>query len=396
MARDRCSFCDKPRVEVDHLVAGPRGVSICAECVGIAYEVVRASRRPASTDRVLTGIGMLVTNDRRRPGLLGVVEEAAVAIRLGKVTWVGEERRIPSRYRALPEVPCGGRMVIPGFVDAATHLTGSGVDGRPQPEVAAAETADRAARSLARGTTTIDIAAGGSGDPITDTSLLAVARVVGERMPCRVDVTWRTASPGASTAVTAGMVETAARLASQVEIPAPVPSGVLSTMRRARLRVRLVEPPPGSLSEGVEVDAVGRLAAPSGDDLAALAGADVPVILTVADLLAGLPWPGRQVLDAGVALAVATGSDPEGMEVAGLGLGVALAVAFGGLTAEEALWAVTRGGALALGAPELGWIGPGAAGDLVVADAAGPADLVGRPDGDTVFRVVAGGELIPV
>ncbi len=396
MARDRCSFCDKPRSEVDHLVAGPRGVSICSECVGVAHEVVRASQRPTSSDRVLTGIGLLVTNDRRRSGLLGLVEGAAVAIRLGKVTWVGEERHLPARYRELPELRCGGRMVIPGFVDAATHLTGSGAEGRPRPEVAATETTDRAARSLARGTTTVDIAAGGSGDPVTDTALLAVARVVGERLPSRVGVTWRTASEERATEVTPGMVETAARLASQVEVSGLVAPEVAAAMRRAHLRIRSVGPPPGSVAGGLDVDVVGRPRGATPEDLAALAEAEIPVILTAADLMAGRPWPGRQIVDAGIPLALASGSDPERVEVAGLGLAVALAVAFAGLGVEEALWSATRGGALALGAPELGWVGPGAAGDLVVLEADTLGDLVRRPDGDTVFQVVAGGDLIPI
>ena len=54
-------------------------------------------------DLLLTGIGELVTNDPRRSGQLGLVEQAAVAVRHGKVAWVGLEPDLPARYRELPD-----------------------------------------------------------------------------------------------------------------------------------------------------------------------------------------------------------------------------------------------------------------------------------------------------
>ena len=282
-------------------------------------------------------------------------------------------------------------MVVPGFVDACTHLTGSALGGRPDPEVAATETTDRAGRSLQRGTTTLLIGAGGSGDPVTDTSLLAVSRVVGERLPLRVEVAWRVASPGRSAPVTAAMVATASRLASAVMLPPGAGDGEVRLVRRAGLRVGLSE-----VAAAGHADVVVRPVGFDPGGLTRAAEARVPVVLTVADLMAGRPWPAREVVAAGGILAVATGADPEGIEVAGLGLAASLATAFGDLSAEEALWAVTRGGALALGAEELGWVGPGSAGDLVVLDAVDPSELVARPDADGVFRVMVGGDLIPV
>jgi ATP-dependent Clp protease ATP-binding subunit ClpX len=43
----RCSFCDKPHDAVKRLIAGPRGVFICDECVGLANGILR--EEPAST-----------------------------------------------------------------------------------------------------------------------------------------------------------------------------------------------------------------------------------------------------------------------------------------------------------------------------------------------------------
>jgi ATP-dependent Clp protease ATP-binding subunit ClpX len=37
----RCSFCEKDRSIVKRLIAGPRGVFICDDCVGLATEILR-------------------------------------------------------------------------------------------------------------------------------------------------------------------------------------------------------------------------------------------------------------------------------------------------------------------------------------------------------------------
>jgi imidazolonepropionase len=70
---------------------------------------------------------------------------------------------------------------------------------------------------------------------------------------------------------------------------------------------------------------------------------------------------------------------------------VALAVLELGLSPEEALWAATRGGSLALQLPDRGWLGPGALGDLVVLDADSHIHLSYRPDAEHIWKVVKRG-----
>ena len=36
----RCSFCEKSEDQVEHLIAGPDGVNICNECVGMCNEII--------------------------------------------------------------------------------------------------------------------------------------------------------------------------------------------------------------------------------------------------------------------------------------------------------------------------------------------------------------------
>jgi ATP-dependent Clp protease ATP-binding subunit ClpX len=48
--RWRCSFYAKSQEQVDTLIAGPGGVSICDECVELAYETVQERKRARGTD----------------------------------------------------------------------------------------------------------------------------------------------------------------------------------------------------------------------------------------------------------------------------------------------------------------------------------------------------------
>jgi ATP-dependent Clp protease ATP-binding subunit ClpX len=40
-AQYRCSFCEKDHRAVKRLIAGPRGVFICNECVALANEILQ-------------------------------------------------------------------------------------------------------------------------------------------------------------------------------------------------------------------------------------------------------------------------------------------------------------------------------------------------------------------
>ena len=50
------------------------------------------------SDLLVTDIGQLVTNDPVRGGLLGILDNAAVAIVGGVIAWVGGEADVPPDY----------------------------------------------------------------------------------------------------------------------------------------------------------------------------------------------------------------------------------------------------------------------------------------------------------
>jgi len=84
----RCSFCGRSAVEAGRIVSGPAAVGICADCVTLAEQVL-AARIDTDADRLLTDLELVVTNDPARGGLLGSVEDAAIAVVGGAVAWVG-------------------------------------------------------------------------------------------------------------------------------------------------------------------------------------------------------------------------------------------------------------------------------------------------------------------
>lgn len=143
----------------------------------------------------------------------GVIENGAVAVREGKITWVGADADAPP---AIQVVDAGGAWLTPGLIDCHTHLVYAGdrsqefemrLAGRSYQEIAAAgggilstvaatraaseetllELALARAKELVRqGVTTLDIKSGYGLDLASEQKMLRVARQVGERLGVRV------------------------------------------------------------------------------------------------------------------------------------------------------------------------------------------------------------------
>jgi imidazolonepropionase len=425
---------------------------------------VTAPQVPASpagqVDFLLFGIGQLVTCDPALgEGPLGVVERAAVAAAGGRVVYAGPERQMPDLEMA-PDVDtfgAGGQAVVPGFVDAHTHLVfageradefaarlrgvgyeealaaGGGINRTVRDTRAAADaelrraTLDRLGLALRYGTTTLE-AKSGYGLTVEDErrSLEALAWAA-ERS--RVEVVPTFLGAHLIPEEFAGDRDGYLDLLEHEMLPAcaPLATFVDAFCDRGALTV---EESRRVLEAGARHGLAGKLHA---NELGATGGAALAAELrctsadhllfcdqgeakalaaagTVAVLLPGTSFllrtgraaPAQVLRDAGVTLALGTDCNPGTCYCESMQLVIALACVHGGLTPEEAVLAATDGAARALGrGGQVGRLAPGAACDLVLLAGRSYLDLAYHLGVNLAEVVIKGGtaaaaEAVPV
>jgi imidazolonepropionase len=174
---------------------------------------------------------------------------------------------------------------------------------------------------------------------------------------------------------------------------------VLTAGAKAGLGVRIhanqLGPGPG-VQLAVELDAASadHCTHLDADDIEALAhSSTVATLLPGAEFSTRSPYPqARRLLDAGVTVALATDCNPGSSYTTSMPLCIALAVREMRMTAAEALWAATAGGARALRRQDIGHLALGAVADLAVLDAPSYVHLAYRPGVPLVQHVLLNGE----
>jgi imidazolonepropionase len=129
----------------------------------------------------------------------------------------------------------------------------------------------------------------------------------------------------------------------------------------------------------------------SDDDIEALAASDtIATFLPATDFSTRQPYPdARRVIDAGASVAIASNCNPGSSYTTSLPFCIALAVRDMGMTIEEAIQAVTTGGAAALDRADVGRLTPGSAGHAIILDAPSYHHLAYRPGVQLVSRVLS-------
>jgi imidazolonepropionase len=132
------------------------------------------------------------------------------------------------------------------------------------------------------------------------------------------------------------------------------------------------------------------------DDARALADAGVVAVLApgASYSLRTPQAPGPMLLDHGVTVALATDCNPGTAYFESMAMVISLAVVQMGLSPDQAVFAATRGGALALQMPDHGLLAPGAAGDLLVLDAPSAEHIPYRPATNLVWKTIKAGRVV--
>lgn len=367
---------------------------------------------------VVDNIGELVTCDGDG---LGLVHDAAVAIRNGRVAWVGKRADLPSTFASDERIDAQHRLVTPGLVDPHTHLVFAGSraaefdlrnQGRSYLEIQqagggilATVRATRAAtgeqllsgalarldRFLASGVTVVEAKSGY--DLTVDGELRLLAVLAEAKQSHVVDV-----SPTLLAHVPPPDPEQSDRAAfvrafcdeliprancDAVDVYCDAGAFTLDETRAIlsaaksrgkRLRVhaeQLTHTGAAELAAELGAASVEHLEQLSDAAPAKLAAAGVVCnLLPGAALTLKLPWPdARRMIAAGCAVALGTDCNPGSSLTESLPLMMTLACTQMGLSAAEAWLAVTRHAARAVGRDDAGRLSPGARGDVVLWDA---------------------------
>jgi imidazolonepropionase len=367
--------------------------------------------------------------------------DAAVVVRDGRVAWTGPDRELPADAPE-QELDAGGACVVPGFVDAHTHLLYAGVRreefvarlaGRPYDgggirttvSATAAATdeelldlaAGRAARAVASGTTTMEVKTGYGLAPDAELRLLRLVGELRARTPIRLEATYLGAH-----VVPAGRDRTEYVDEVVATLPAAAAAGarwcdvfcdqgvftvdetrrILTEARGHGMGLRLhaeeiARTGAAGLAAELGCASADHLEHVTPQDARAMAAAGVVGVLlpTVTLSLRSQAWGHAAVLrEAGVELALATDCNPGTSWCESMPYAVQLACLAMGLSVEEAFRAATLGAARSLRRDDVGNLAVGACGDLAVLAAEHEADVVAHLGGPAVARTVVGG--VPV
>ncbi|MCC0078582.1 MAG: imidazolonepropionase [Rhodobacter sp.] len=373
---------------------------------------------------------LILTNARLAPD--GPRDAGAVAIRGGRILWVGAAADIPCDG---PRRNLDGRLVTPAFIDCHTHLVHGGhrarefalrLEGASYEEIArsgggivSTVAATRAASEdalyaqalprlkalLAEGVSTVEIKSGYGLDIETELKMLRVARRLGRAMPVRIVTSFLGAHavpvdyqgmpdkyltdiciPALRAAHAEGLVDAVDGFCEGIAFSPDQIAGVFDAARALDLPVKLHAE---QLSHLGGVALAVRYGALSADHVEYATEADARLMAqagTVAVLLPGAFYtlhetqapPVAAFRAHGVPMALATDANPGSSPLTSLLLTMNMACTLFRLTPDEALRGVTEHAARALGLRDTGRLAAGLRADLTVWNVHDPAELAYR------------------
>jgi imidazolonepropionase len=397
---------------------------------------------------VVRDIGALVTCDPAHGTAPGVIRDAVLMCTGEVITYAGPQRGavFPPLGADVVDIDARGMAVIPGFVDAHTHIAWLGDRGEEYEQRSSGASyeeiadqgggirdtvrstaagsveaicdaaASRARRMVEHGTTTVEVKSGYGLDQAAEMRQLDAVLGLEDRddLPQALATYLRLhAVPDTDRRAFVdevchrGVVEAAVR-AAFCDVYCEVGAYTVDECRRVLLAARKAGMSLKIHAEQRSHSGGARLAAELGaasadhlehatdDDLRALAAAGVAgVILPGAALvLGGPPPPGGRMRAAGVTVAVATDCNPGTSYAESMPLMISLAVASAGLTPAEALVAATRGGASALELRDRGMLRAGMHADAVILSTPAWIDVAYHLGANPVATVIRSGAVV--
>ena len=376
---------------------------------------------------LIDNIGTLVTNDPE----IGTVQGAALVFDGEFVTYAGPKGSVPEGVSG-ERIDAQGRAVIPGFVDSHGHLVFAGeraeefaarMEGRPY-TAGGIKTTVKATReatdeqlggnldrlikeALRSGTTTVETKSG-YGLTVADErrSLQIATPRTRETTFLGAHVVPPEYDADAYVDLVKGeMLDACAPHARWIDVfcekgafdgdqtRAILEAGIKKGLTPRVHANQLGHGPGVQLAVELHAASADHVTHVTDDDVDALANSDtVATLLPGAEFSTRARYPdARRLIDAGVTVALAADCNPGSSYTTNIPFCIAIAVREMGMTTDEAVWAATKGGALALRRSDVGHLAPGARADAILLDASSHIHLAYRPGVPLVAAVFRGG-----
>lgn len=368
---------------------------------------------------------------------LGIIEGGAIAVKDGRIVFVGPESELPSNFIAEAEtIDCEGRWITPGLIDCHTHLVFGGnramefemrLNGASYEEIAkagggivssvrdtrtrsedelVAEALPRLDTLLAEGVSTIEIKSGYGLNIDTELKMLRVARRLETLRPVRVLTSYLAAHatpaeykgrnadyiadvvlPGMERAHHEKLVDAVDGFCEGIAFSVEEMRVVFDKAKALGLPIKLHAEQLSNLHGAELAASYGALSADHLEHLDEAGAKALATSGTVAVLLPGafyalretkLP-PMQALRDAGADIALATDCNPGTSPLTSLLLTMNMGATLFRMTVDECLTATTRNAAKALGIlAETGTLEVGKSADLAIWNIERPAELVYR------------------
>jgi imidazolonepropionase len=384
----------------------------------------------------------------------GLIERGAIAMRQGRITWLGGMDDLPDSPEQLAQQVewLDGALVTPGLIDCHTHLVFGGdrahefdmrLNGASYEDIArsgggiissvkatreASEEAlftqslPRAKALLADGVTTLEIKSGYGLDLESERRMLRVARRIGRELGVTVctsflglhalppeyrdrrdDYVGMVCDEILPALATEGLLDAVDAFCENIGFSHAETRRLFDRAKQLGLPVKLHAEQLSDLDGAALVAEFGGLSA---DHLEHLSEAGIEAMAaagTVAVLLPGAFYALREtrlppilrIRQHGVRMAVATDCNPGTSPMLSLRLAAGMGCTLFRLTPDEALRGITVNAAAALGLTDRGTLAIGQRADLVVWQVKTPAELCYWIGGSLVKQVVLGGEPLP-
>lgn len=379
----------------------------------------------------------------------GLVPDGALAVRDGRIAWIGPDAAIPTQFANLPVEDAKGALLTPGLIDCHTHIIFGGdrarefamrLEGASYQQIAAAGggivSTVRATRALdvdglvaaalprvdallAEGVTALEIKSGYGLTIEAECTMLRAARRLAEVRPVTIRTSYLAAHalpaeyagrpdayidevcvPGLDAAHREGLVDAVDGFCESIAFDTAQMARLFDRAKALGIPVKLHAEQLSDMGGAKLAASYGALSAdhleyidPAG--VAAMAGAgSVAVILPGAFYAlreTRLP-PIAEFRAAGVPMALSTDCNPGTSPMTSLLLAMNMGCTLFRLTAEEALAGTTRNAAKALGmSAEAGTLEPGKRADLALWSVSDPAELSYRIGFNPLLKRFFGG-----